>query len=165
MSTLQMKCWVINFRLIVFLIFCLLIFNSNTSHAVKNKILFKINNEIITSMDLLQEANYLLAMNDKLNNEKQNVILEISKKSLIKNKIKEIELNKRLKNLEIDKETMEKLLLNYFSRLNINSEEELNKFFKSRDIDRNFIEKKIRVDVFWNEFIVSKYSKNIKIDK
>ena len=71
-----MKFWVINFKLIVFLIFCSVIFNSNTSHAVKNKILFKINNEIITSMDLLQEANYLLAMNDKLNNEKQNVILE-----------------------------------------------------------------------------------------
>ena len=60
---------------------------------------------------------------------------------------------------------MEKLLLNYFGRLNIKSEEELNNFFISRDIDRNFIEKKIRVDVLWNEFIISKYSKNIKIDK
>ncbi len=162
---LQMRFWVINFKLIVFVIFYSFIFNCNISHAIKNKILFKIDNEIITSIDLLQEAKYLLALNNELNNENQNVIFEISKKSLIKNKIKEIELNKRLKNLEIDKVTMEKLLLNYFARLNIKSEEELNNFFISRDINRNFIEKKIKIDVFWNEFIISKYSKNIKIDK
>ena len=89
---------IINCRLFVFVVLCSLIFNCNLSYAIKNKILFKIDNEIITSVDLLQEANYLLALNNELSNEDQNIIFEISKKSLIKSKIKEIELNKRLKN-------------------------------------------------------------------
>ena len=133
--------------------------------AQKNKILFKINDQIITSIDLLEEAKYLIAINDELKNSEKNIIYEISKKSLIRNKIKEIELKKRLKNLDIDEQTLNKILVNYFRRININSNQDLELFLKKKNINRKYIEKKIKIDVLWNEFIFTKYSKNVKIDQ
>ena len=43
-------------------------FKSNTVEAKKNKILFKINDEIITTVDLIQETKYLLTINKDLKN-------------------------------------------------------------------------------------------------
>ena len=66
-------------------------------HTFENKILFKINNEIITSLDLLDEIEYIKLLNKqlvKLDNEK---IFEIAKNSAIREKIKIIELSKFLK--------------------------------------------------------------------
>ena len=63
-------------------------------YSEKNKILFKINNEIITSVDLLEESNFLRAINKDLQNIEKEIVFEISKKSLIRRKIKHIELKK-----------------------------------------------------------------------
>ena len=46
------------------------------------------NNEIITSIDILNESNYLKIINRNIGNLKQYEIYEISKNSLIKEKIK-----------------------------------------------------------------------------
>ena len=62
----------------------------NTSLAYENKILFKVNNEIITSVDILNEINYLNSLNDNLKNLKKEKIFQIAKGSLIREKIKEI---------------------------------------------------------------------------
>ena len=75
---------------IKFLITTLLIFffiNFDNSYAKKNKILIKIDNQIITSLDLLQETRYLITFNSELKNVEKNIIYEIAKKSLIKHKI------------------------------------------------------------------------------
>ncbi len=150
----------------IFLIFLLFIIFSGTNvYSQKNKILFKVDNDIITTIDLLQETKFILALNNELKNSEKNIIYEISKKSSIRNKIKEIELKKRLKNLDIDQTILDKLILNYFRKLNIQSMSELNAFLKKEKIDKKFIENKIKINALWNEFIITKYSKNIKIDK
>ena len=71
--------------------FFLIIVNSK---AAENKILFKINNEIITSLDLVEEINYLSVLNDEFKKTEKTQAFEISKNSLIREKIKEIELKK-----------------------------------------------------------------------
>ena len=58
----------------------------NKVSALENKILFKVNNEIITSVDILKEIKYLKIINDNLININDNEMFEISKKSLIKRK-------------------------------------------------------------------------------
>ncbi len=48
------------------ILFFFIIFNS--TYALENKILFKIDNEIITSFDLFYEIEYLKLLNKNLNN-------------------------------------------------------------------------------------------------
>jgi len=141
------------------------IFFSNDGYAKKNKILFKVNNEIITSIDLLEETKFLRAINEELENVDNSVIYEISKKSIIRNKIKEIELSKKIENANIKENDLKKILLNYFSRFNINSEIELENFFNEKKINKKYVEKRISTEILWNEYIFIKYSKNIKINE
>ena len=43
----------------------------NLTYAQENKILFKINNEIVTSIDVLNEINFLKATNSEFKNTKK----------------------------------------------------------------------------------------------
>ena len=52
------------------------------SIALENKILFKIDSEIITTADINNEANYLKILNKNMNSFEQNQIFEITKNSL-----------------------------------------------------------------------------------
>ena len=60
--------------------------------SIENKIMLKINNQIITTIDVNQEANYLKALNPNIQNLDKKKILDIARSSLIREKIKEIEL-------------------------------------------------------------------------
>ena len=102
----------------LYLILIYFIFNFiQESKAKQNKILFKINNQIVTSIDILDEINYLRTINKEYKKlDKQNAI-EIAKKSLIREKIKEIELLKIYKEINIDNEYLNKFLIDYFKRL------------------------------------------------
>ena len=58
------------------------------SIGIENKIIYKINNEILTTIDLKNEINYLLALNPNLKQLNNKEITEISKKSLVRKKLK-----------------------------------------------------------------------------
>ena len=66
------------------LIFCFILIFFNQSLALENKILFKINNEIISTIDLYNETKYLSLLNKDLTNLEKDKIFEISKNSLIR---------------------------------------------------------------------------------
>ena len=112
------------------------------SLAIENKILFKVNNEIITSLDILTELKYLAIINKDLKKTTNNQAFEIAKRSLIREKIKEIELKKLLKEIEVEEKFLNNLLINYFKSINIKTISEFEKFFISQDIDPNLIKKK-----------------------
>jgi peptidyl-prolyl cis-trans isomerase SurA len=52
-----------NYLKLIGIIFCLLFFFISKPFSLENKILFKINNEIITSIDIEEEYRYLIALN------------------------------------------------------------------------------------------------------
>ena len=135
------------------------------SLAIENKILFKVNNEIITSLDILTELKYLAIINKDLKKTTNNQAFEIAKRSLIREKIKEIELKKLLKEIEVEEKFLNNLLINYFKSINIKTISEFEKFFISQDIDPNLIKKKISIEILWNQFIYSKFKQNVKIDR
>ena len=135
------------------------------SLAIENKILFKVNNEIITSIDIFTELKYLGSINKDLKKTTNNQAFEIAKRSLIREKIKEIELKKLLKEIEVEEKLLNNLLINYFKSINIKTISEFEKFFISQDIDPNLIKKKISIEILWNQFIYSKFKQNVKIDR
>jgi peptidyl-prolyl cis-trans isomerase SurA len=87
------------------------------------------------------------------------------KRSLIREKIKEIELKKLLKEIEVEEKFLNNLLIDYFKSINIKTISEFEKFFISQDIDPNLIKKKISIEILWNQLIYSKFKQNVKIDR
>ncbi len=138
---------------------------SQLSEAKENKILFKINNEILTSLDILNEISYLEAINAEYKKLDKSNAIEIAKKSLIREKIKEIELSKIYKEIKIDNEYLDQFSINYFKRFGIKNVSDFENFFIQQNINPNIIRKKITIEVLWNQLIYNKYNKNIKIDE
>ena len=138
---------------------------SNQVNSFENKILLKIDNEIVTSVDLLNEINYLKMVNTKLNNLEKKTIFEISKSSIIREKIKLIELSKYFEELNIENEYYDILLNNFIKRLNLNSKNELKNLVNDLNLPFEIIEKKLKVEFFWNQLILSKFSKDVKINE
>ena len=69
---------------LIFLVY-FFIFNTN-SNSLENKILVKIENQIITSLDVNNEYKYLVALNPSLKNSKKDDILNFQKDQLFKKK-------------------------------------------------------------------------------
>ena len=153
-----------NYRNFFFgIIFSFLIFG--IVNAVENKILFKVNNEIITSFDIYNELKYLEVINEKFKNIEKKQAFEIAKRSLIREKIKEIELQKVLKELKIEDQILDNILINYFKKIQIKSTSDFKIYFTSINIDPNLIKKKITTEILWNEFIFDKYNQSVKINR
>ena len=150
------------FRFILFLFFITL-FISNTN-ASKNKILFKINNSIITSIDIANEIKYLDAINPEFSKLEKQKVFEIAKKSLVKEKIKRIELEKFFKELEIEDEILNKFLFNYFKELGLKSEKDFDNYFLTKSVDPTIVKQKISQELLWNQLVYRRYIKSVKID-
>ena len=150
-------------QLTIVIIFTFLTISNSTS--LENKILFKINNEIITSLDILNELNYLQIINKEFKNIKKEKAFSIAKNSIIREKIKEIEIKRVIKGFKMDEKILNSLLLDYFKEFKIRSIPEFERYFLSKNIDPNFIREKIKLEVLWNQLIYKKYKQNVKVDK
>ena len=149
--------------LLIYLIIC---FPSSILYSKIVKISFKIDNEIITNTDIKNETKYLTALNNDLENLSDSELNEISKSSLIKEKIKEKELKKHL---NIDEYNNEKLINNiidnFQNKLKLNNKEEFVNYLKEYDLTINDIIKKIKIEILWNQLIAELYKNQIVIDE
>ena len=144
--------------------FILIIFFSNVLSA-KINIVVTIDDEIITNHDLNKESNYLKILNPSLNSLNNERMLKLAKNSLINEIIKKKEI---IKFIDIDSENP--LLNNYlkdlYTRLNINNENQFELYLKEKNsFSLSEIKKKIKIELFWNELIHSKYHRSLKIDE
>tara|TARA_B110000003_G_scaffold263373_1_gene286963 strand:- start:2302 stop:3225 length:924 start_codon:yes stop_codon:yes gene_type:complete len=147
------------------LIFCFTLIFFNQSIAIENKILFKVNNEIITTIDLYNETKYLSLLNEDLTNLEKDKIFEISKNSLIREKIKEIELLKNYKTLDIDKKYFDQIMKDYSKKMGFENDEKLRESIEINRLNFKTIQNKIEIELYWNQLIVKKFLKDVKIDK
>ena len=146
-------------------IFVVLIFLTSNINALENKILIKVNNEIITSLDVNNEINYLIALNKNIQNLENKKIYTIAKNSLIREKIKKIEILNYIDEIKIDKKFFNQILKLYYSKMGINNKDEFLKYIENYNIDMNTVEQKMSIEALWNELIVSKFSDKVKINK
>ncbi len=153
---------IVRFKIFFFLF---LLFFTNKINALENKILFKINNEIISTVDLYNEIKYLELINPNLKNLEKNKVYEISKNSLIREKIKGIELEKNYQKLNLKNEYFNKLMKSYINRMGFSSKNEFERYVENNKLDVQAIENKIKIEIFWNQLIVRKFLKDVKINK
>ncbi|WP_440908137.1 peptidylprolyl isomerase [Candidatus Pelagibacter sp.] len=151
----------INISIVIIVYFFLIL----TAKAYENKILFKVDNHIITSIDIFEEIEYLKMINKNFENLEKEKIFEISKNSIIREKIKIIELSKYFEKIEVDDQYLEFLIKNLINQLNLNNEDELKIYIKKNGIKYETIKKKLQIELLWNQLIFNKHSKDVKIDK
>ena len=149
----------------IIIIYLKIIVNSISSEI---KILYKINDNIITNHDILEEINYLVSLNKNLSqlnkeqlssNAERSLIREIIKRDEIK-KFYEINYNEALKSEKIDI-----IIKNFRVNMGFNSSQEFEDYLKSRDINLIELKKKFIIEQLWNQLVFEKYRKFVKIDK
>jgi peptidyl-prolyl cis-trans isomerase SurA len=149
----------------IIIAFFAIIFNFNNLYAIENKIKFKVDNEIITSLDIDNEIRYLKALNPSFKDLDKNKIYLIGKNSIIREKIKKNELLKYTNNFDIDKKYLDKLIKSRYLGLNLKNKESFLEYLKKQQIDIQMIENKISIEAIWNELIYSKFFSKVKIDR
>ena len=154
----------LKFKKIYFIITFFFLLSENLS-SLENKIVFKIDNEIITYIDVENEKNYLIALNPNLKKLKYDEIIEVTKKSIVREKIKRIEISNRFKNAKIPQPLLEQLLENIYTKIGLNNLEDFKKYLLVNNVNYFTVLKKIETEALWNELIYSIYSKNVKINE
>ncbi len=127
-------------------------------------IVYKINNQIITNADIEKEYRYLISLNKQLKNLDKTKVLEISKESALREKIKKIELAKYfdLKTLDLK---IDNYLQNFYKNLDINNEGEFEQYLKRNNLSLDYIKTKIQIEILWSQLIYDKYITQVNVDR
>ena len=156
-----------NFLLIKIIFFIFFLFNifTNIVQASNNVfIVMKVNNEIITNININEEYRYLIALNTDLKSLKKEEIFNLAKNSFLREKIKENELKKYFK-LNQSSKYIDQTIKNLYGSLNISSEIEFKKYLSVHNLTIEDVKKKLEIEVLWNELIYTKFHKQIDIDE
>ena len=126
----------------------------------------KINEQIITNVDIKNEYNYLLALNNNLASLTKSEGYKIAKDSLVREIIKSDEIVKYvdLKNFN-DENLMKNVLNNLTFALKLNSILELENYLNTYNISIENVKNKMATEVLWNQLIFSKYKNKLNIDE
>ena len=153
-----------NLRFLLFLGFIFFVFNTN-SISLENRIVVKIENQIITSLDVNNEYKYLVALNPSIKNSKKDDLLKLSKKSVLQEKIKKIEIDKNFNNPKIPQEFIDQILRNVYSRIGFNNLNDFKIYLINNNIDFENVKNKLIIEALWNELILIKFSSKIRINE
>jgi len=153
-----------NKKILLFLAFIFFVFNTNLN-SLENKILIKIENEIITSLDVNNEYKYLIALNPSIKDTKENILIELAKRSILQEKIKKIVIEKNFNNPKISQKFLERILKNVYSKIGITSINEFKRYLISRNIDIENVKNKLEIEALWNELILIKFSSKVIINE
>ena len=147
------------FLIIFFNFFC-----NNYIYSFESYVVLKVNNKIITNVDIDNEYRYLIALNTDLQNIDKKKVMNIAKDSIIREKIKEDEL---LKYFDLSKENkyIKSILENFYKKLGMKNEKEFKNYLSKYNLSFDEIKKKIQIEAAWNDLIYKKYVSKLEIDK
>ena len=151
----------------IFLFIIIFLFFNQIS-AKEIKILYKIDQTIITSYDVDKEIDYLISLNKNFSNFDKKKIRKTAEQSLIREKIKKNEIDKVY---EIDyeiasqSEIISNFLRNFRINLGFNDESEFISYLKNKNINYNEIKVKFVIEQYWNQLIFDMFNRMVKVDK
>ena len=147
----------INKSIILVLVINFVFFGSLQAN-VKNKIIVKVGNEIVTNFELKNKilTNIFLSKKE-LNQENIDILKKVLLDQLINLKLKKIELNK----FKIEKD--ENRINSYLNSISKNNIEELKIKFKENNLSFDLFVDEIDTEFRWQKLIYSIYSKKIVI--
>lgn len=145
------------------LIFILFFFVSSVFAQENIFIQLKVNDHIVTNIDIKKEVAYMKILNPNISQLDDSKTIEMAKKSLVNEIIKKDEINKFL-DLK-DKEFInEKLLNDLINKLNLNKDEFQNLLIQNQSYTLQETKNKLKIDLLWNDLVYYRFKKQIKID-
>ncbi len=138
------------------------IFNFETSAlgVIQNKILIKIENEIISSYELKNKINTLIVLSNKeVNQSNVDKLKKVAVNQLIDLKMKKIELTKY--NLEIDGDNVN----SYLNKISSGNIQEFKNKFKVNNLDYKIYLDEIKTQLTWQKLIFSLYKDKVIIEE
>ena len=150
------------FRLVSQLIFFFIVFINLYANEVK--IVAKIENDIITNIDIENEYKYLITLNKSLEDIDKKQLLSFAKNSLIKEKIKKSEI-KKFYELDKKNDAVDKLITGIYIKLNIDNLEEFKIYLKNNNLEYSDVYRKLEIEAVWNEMVYYLFKDKIYIDE
>ena len=150
-------------KLIIISFFLIFFSFSNSTISEEVLIKFKIDNEIITNLDIINEENYLISLNNNLRNISKNNLRELAKKSLIREKIKKKELLKYFDFKKAD-QYMNKVVAELYQKLNFKNEDEFKVYLSNFNLKLKDVKEKLKIETLWNQLIFDKFNNQVTID-
>ena len=149
----------------LFVSFLIITFNFCNLQAFENKILFKIDNEIITTIDIYHEVKFLKIFNPQINELNNDEQLVVSKNSIIRDKIKKTEILNFVKEIKVEDKYLMSLLKSKYSKIEFDSMVNFENYLKENDLNVKLIKEKFAIELIWNDLVFEKYNSKISIDK
>jgi peptidyl-prolyl cis-trans isomerase SurA len=146
------------------IIFIFLFYATNLE-ALENKIIVKVNNEIVTSIDIENEANYLTTLNPQVKNLDKKRLMNIAKNSLIREKIKIIAVLDIIEEINVDDNYIDSIIKTSYEKKGFNTLDQYKNYLKNNGLRIEYIKNKISIEAIWNEIIYKKFNSKIVIDK
>ena len=132
--------------------------------ANETNIVIKVNNEIITNIDIENEIRYLVALNNELKETSEEILKNLAKQSVIKEKIKKKEVSKYFK-FNSSQEYLDTIIKSYYTKLGIDSLESFKIYLQKYDLRLDVVKNKIEIELLWNQLIGRQYQDQIIINK
>ncbi len=149
----------IKYILILFLYLVNCLVNQNLFANYENKILIKIENELITSYDVKNKIlSNLILSNQEITQENINKQKKQALNSLMQFKLKKIELSKY--NIEDDNNQINK----YLNDISSNNVQNLMRKFSDNNLNFDLYLDEVKTQFKWQKFIYKKYAKEISIN-
>ena len=134
--------------------------------TVENKIILKIDNEIITTIDVFNEITNLKFFNKNINQLKDEEIYQIAVQSITKYKIKKNEISKNFNNIKFQNENyLNQIIEKTYKELNFQNLEDFKFALSKNQINFENFREKLITDILWNQIIFSKYINNLVVDE
>lgn len=156
------------FKITQLIIFIFILIKIIPAHSQEVKIVAKLNNEIITNIDINEEINYLIAINTNLKKFKADELNKIAKNLIINNKIKKNEILKYASSEDLTSKrdvSTNDALKDIYINLGLKDKNEFDLYLKNLNLDIETILNKIQIEILWNQLIFSKFNNQVKIDK
>ncbi len=153
------------YKKITLVLFLLFLINPNLKIIASENVFitYKVNEEIITNIDIENEARYLVALNNQLKNLTDEKILEIATDSIIKETIKKNEVMKYYK-LDQRSSFLDKVIENFYTKLQLKNVNEFESYLADFNITISDVKKKIEIESTWNQLIYKKYKNQINVN-
>ena len=146
-----------------FLIIIFILISINT-YSKEIKIISKINNEIITNIDLEHQITYLLITNSNLKDLDKKDLIELSKNSLINEILKKKEIDKFL-SINEKSSLGEKLVKQNYISLGFENKSDYKSFLERKGISLELVKSKLIIEQLWNTLIYEKFKEKVKINE
>jgi len=136
----------------------------NIALSLNVEIIAKVENEIITNIDVNNESLYLKSLNPSLKNINNQDLLNFAKDSAIKEVIKKIELQK-IYELDQKNQVIDLNIEQIYKKIGFETLDQFKNYLADNKLKFEEVYKKIEIETAWNQLVYSTYKDKIVIDK